>query len=195
VETVVLDWLATALGLPDTFLSSGHGGGVIQGSASEAVVVVVVAARDRYLSSLPSEEADAVRGKLLVFGSDQTHSCTQKAAMIAGVKFRAIPAEKGTWSLSGVRVREEIIKAKKEGFIPFFITATLGTTPTCAVDDLKGIAEACKEFPEIWLHIDAAVHLSPSNLYISAPPLWSNTDGSMLVQLSSARNINICLKR
>jgi aromatic-L-amino-acid decarboxylase len=64
---------------------------------------------------------------------------------------------------------EEIIKAKKEGFIPFFITATLGTTPTCAVDDLKGIADACKEFPEIWLHIDAAVYLSPSDLYISAP--------------------------
>ena len=157
VETVVLDWLAKALGLPDTFLSTGHGGGVIQGSASEAIVVVVVAARDRYLSSLPAKEADSVRGKLLVFGSDQTHSCTQKAAMIAGVKFRAIPAENGTWRLNRERVREEVLNAKREGFIPFFLTATLGTTPTCAVDDLSGIAEVCKEFPEIWLHIDAAV--------------------------------------
>jgi aromatic-L-amino-acid decarboxylase len=116
---------------------------------------------------LPKEEADAVRGKLLIFGSDQTHSCTQKAAMIAGVKFRAIPAERGTWSLSGERVREEIINAKREGFIPFFITATLGTTPTCAVDDLKGIAETCKDFPEIWLHVDAAVPLRPLP---SSPP-------------------------
>ena len=165
METVVLDWLAKALGLPDTFLSTGHGGGVIQGSASEAIVVVVVAARDRYLSSLPASEADSVRGKLLVFGSDQTHSCTQKAAMIAGVKFRAIPAEKGTWRLSGERVREEVLNAKREGFIPFFLTATLGTTPTCAVDDLCGIAEVCKEFPEIWLHIDAAVLPYPPYFY------------------------------
>ena len=159
VETVVLDWLAKALGLPETFLSTGHGGGVIQGSASEAVVVVVVAARDRYLSSLEPSKADAVRGKLLIFGSDQTHSCTQKAAMIAGVKFRAIPTERGTWSLTGERFRQAIETAKAEGYIPFFLTATLGTTPTCAVDDLEGIAEVGKDHPEIWLHVDAAVTL------------------------------------
>jgi len=157
VETVVLDWLATALGLPDSFQSAGHGGGVIQGSASEAVAVVVVAARDRYLASLEPAQADVVRGKLLVFGSDQTHSCTQKAAMIAGVKFRAIPADRGTWSLSGKQVREAIEEARAEGYIPFFLTATLGTTPTCAVDDLEGIAEVGKDYPEIWLHVDAAV--------------------------------------
>jgi aromatic-L-amino-acid/L-tryptophan decarboxylase len=160
VETVVLDWLANALGLPKTFLSTGHGGGVIQGSASEAVVVVVVAARDRYLSSLEPSQADAVRGKLLVLGSDQTHSCTQKAAMIAGVKFRAIPSEKGTWILGGTRVRQEIEAAKAEGYIPFFLTATLGTTATCAIDDLEGIAEVGKDHPEIWLHVDAAVLFS-----------------------------------
>ena len=154
---MVLDWLAKALGLPDTFLSSSRGGGVIQGSASEAIAVVVVAARDRYLSKLEPEKADATRGKLLVFGSDQTHSCTQKAAMIAGVKFRAIPADEGTWSLSGANVRQAIETAKAEGYIPFFLTATLGTTPTCAVDDLEGIAAVGKDHPEIWLHVDAAV--------------------------------------
>jgi aromatic-L-amino-acid decarboxylase len=164
VETVVLDWLAKALGLPEVFLSTGHGGGVIQGSASEAVAVVVVAARDRYLSTLPPATADAARGKLLVFGSDQTHSCTQKAAMIAGVKFRAIPAERGTWSLSGKRVREEIERAKEEGFLPFFLTATFGTTPTCAIDDLEGIAEVGKDHPEIWMHVDAAVPTLPEKL-------------------------------
>lgn len=162
---MVLDWLATALGLPQSFLSTGRGGGVIQGSASEAVAVVVVAARDRYLSSLEASKADEVRGKLLVLGSDQTHSCTQKAAMIAGVKFRAIPAERGSWSLSGARVRQEIEAAKLEGYIPFFLTATLGTTPTCAVDDLDGIAKMGKDHPEIWLHIDAAVNWRNSSIY------------------------------
>jgi len=167
VETVVLDWLATALGLPDVFLSTGHGGGVIQGSASEAVAVVVVAARDRYLSSLPPADADAARGKLLAFGSDQTHSCTQKAAMIAGVKFRAIPAERGSWRLSGKRMREAIETAKRDGFIPFFLTATFGTTATCAIDDLEGIAEVGKDYPEVWLHVDAAV-VNPSLLLLES---------------------------
>jgi len=159
VETIVLDWLAKAMGLPDEFLSTSDGGGVIQGSASEAVVVVVVAARDRYLSSLDPAEADTIRGKLVAFGSDQTHSCTHKAAIIAGVKFRAIAAEKGTWSLRGPQFRQAIETTKADGLIPFFLTATLGTTPTCAIDDLEGIAQVGKDYPEIWLHVDAAVQL------------------------------------
>ena len=36
VEMVVLDWLARMLGLPEAFLSSGSGGGVIQDSASSS---------------------------------------------------------------------------------------------------------------------------------------------------------------
>jgi aromatic-L-amino-acid/L-tryptophan decarboxylase len=157
VETVVLDWMGKAIGLPEIFLSHGKGGGVIQGTASEAVAVVVIASRDRYLATLDPAEADAVRGKLLIFGSDQTHSCTEKAAFIAGVKFRAIEAERGTWRLTGDRVREAIENAKKEGLIPVYLTVTLGTTPTCAVDDLDAIAQVGKDHPEIWLHVDAAV--------------------------------------
>src|SRR5207248_11312286 len=49
LETIVLDWLAKLLDLPACYFSSGEGGGVIQGSASEAIVTVMVAARDRYL--------------------------------------------------------------------------------------------------------------------------------------------------
>jgi hypothetical protein len=36
VETVVLDWLARMLKLPEKFLSHTKGGGAIQGTASEA---------------------------------------------------------------------------------------------------------------------------------------------------------------
>ena len=167
VETVVLDWLGKALGLPDTFLATSHGGGVIQGSASEAIAAVVVAARDRCLASFDPAQADAIRGKLLMFGSDQGHSCTQKAAVITGVKFRAIPTEKGTWRLTGAQFRQEVESAKAKGFIPFFLTATLGTTPTCAVDDLEGIAQVGKDYPDIWLHVDAAVNrfFGASNFY------------------------------
>ncbi|XP_052118635.1 tyrosine decarboxylase 2, partial [Arachis duranensis] len=47
LETIVLDWLAKALKLPHDFHSTGQGGGVIQGTASEAVLVVLLAARDK----------------------------------------------------------------------------------------------------------------------------------------------------
>ena len=47
LETHVLDWLVGMLGLPETFLSTSAGGGVIQDTASSAVLAVLLAARDR----------------------------------------------------------------------------------------------------------------------------------------------------
>ena len=47
LETLVLDWLVGMLGLPAHFLSTGSGGGVIQDTASSAVLAAMIAARDR----------------------------------------------------------------------------------------------------------------------------------------------------
>src|SRR5260370_11308990 len=44
LEQHVLDWLAEMLGLPARFRSDGTGGGVIQDSASSAVLVALTAA-------------------------------------------------------------------------------------------------------------------------------------------------------
>lgn len=44
-----MDWLAKILSLPQCFLSSGPGGGMLQGTTSEAIVTVMVAAQERYL--------------------------------------------------------------------------------------------------------------------------------------------------
>ena len=47
LETLVLDWLVPALGLPEKFLSTGSGGGVIQDTASSATLCALLAARER----------------------------------------------------------------------------------------------------------------------------------------------------
>ena len=47
LETHVLDWLVGMLGLPEKFLSSGAGGGVIQDTASSATLCALLAARER----------------------------------------------------------------------------------------------------------------------------------------------------
>lgn len=57
---------------------TGQGGGVIQGTASEAVLVVLLAARDKGLRRIGK---DAL-GKLVVYYSDQTHSAMQKACQV-----------------------------------------------------------------------------------------------------------------
>jgi aromatic-L-amino-acid/L-tryptophan decarboxylase len=47
LEQRVLDWLAQALGLPERFRLAGPGGGVIQDTASSAMVLAVIAALHR----------------------------------------------------------------------------------------------------------------------------------------------------
>ncbi len=73
---IVLDWLGKLLGLPPAFLAvgpggaRGRGGGVIQGTASEANLVALLAARARALAGRPA--ADALR--LVAYASDQAHA-------------------------------------------------------------------------------------------------------------------------
>ncbi len=166
LETVMMDWVAKLIALPDCYLSDGEGGGIIQGTASEVVVTAVVAARERLirrrLGHLPEGEdkmdkAAEMRGKLVALGSEHAHSSTQKAAIIAGTRFRAVPApEEAGFSVTAANLRKVIEECRAKGLEPFYFTATLGSTSTCAVDDLVGIAELTKEYPDIWIHVDAA---------------------------------------
>jgi len=171
LETVVMDWLAKLINLPECYLSTTHGGGVIQGSASEAIVTVMVAARDKYLRETTShltglELEDAIaykRSKLVALGSEAAHSSTQKAAQICGVRYRSIPVNKeDNFSMTGAGLETIINECKTQGLEPFFITTTMGTTNTCAVDDFTSIAEVLSRhappnvFGEIWVHVDAA---------------------------------------
>lgn len=166
LETVVLDWVAQLLGLPECYLSKGEGGGVIQGSASEAIVTVMVAARERIVrrrfegmeeGEEKEREMGAMRARLVALGSEHAHSSTHKAANIAGTKYRSVPAPKDTgFTMTGAALRRKIEGCKSQGLEPFYITATLGTTATCAIDDFEGIAEVIKDYPDIWIHVDAA---------------------------------------
>lgn len=168
LETIVLDWLAQALALPPTFTSQTHGGGVIQGSASEAIVVCMVAARERYIRrhlsartfATDEDREDAaciLRSQLVALGSDQSHSSTAKAALIAGTRYRSIPCTQRTnFSLTGAALRSKILQLQSRGLHPYYLTVTLGTTGTCAIDDFASIAAVKHDFPSIWIHVDAA---------------------------------------
>src|SRR6202162_3353021 len=83
LETHVLDWLVHMLGLPEKFLSSSTGGGVIQDTASSAALCALLAARERATGYLSNKKG--CNGKLVAYASTQTHSSLEKAAMIAGI--------------------------------------------------------------------------------------------------------------
>ncbi|XP_054800292.1 tyrosine decarboxylase 2 isoform X1 [Prosopis cineraria] len=155
LEMIVLDWLAKAFQLPTHFYSTGQGGGVIQGTASEAVLVVLLAARDKILrragkSALP---------KLVMYASDQTHSCLLKACQIGGLNpelCRLLRTDPSTnYALSPDVLCEAISNDIASGLIPFFLCATVGTTSSTAVDPLPALGKIAKS-NGIWFHVDAA---------------------------------------
>lgn len=168
LETIVMDWVAQMLVLPPGFMSKGTGGGVIQGSASEAVVTVAVAARERFVRRViekegvrGEEEAEnrmcELRGQLVALGSMESHSSTQKAAKITGTRYESIATyAKDNYSLRGAELRKMILKCRTKGLEPYFLTVTLGTTNTASVDDFAEIAAVKMDFPDIWIHVDAA---------------------------------------
>ena len=95
LDCIVMDWLGEMLKLPKSFRFSGNGGGVLQGTTCEAILCTLTAARDQMLSQVGREKME----KLVVYGSDQTHSAIQKAAKISGINpmnFRAVKTTKST---------------------------------------------------------------------------------------------------
>src|SRR5213593_953096 len=70
LETHVLDWLIKLLGLPERFKSSGAGGGVIQDTASSALLCAIVAARERATGFRSNEHG--VPAGLTAYASTET---------------------------------------------------------------------------------------------------------------------------
>ncbi|MFO0830431.1 MAG: pyridoxal-dependent decarboxylase [Phycisphaerales bacterium] len=167
LETRMLDWLGSAIGLPADFLSANPGGGgVIEGTASDAALVAMVAARKRALGARPG-------APLVAYASNQAHSSIVKAAMIAGVAggpddrvhVRLIDVD-GCFRLRVDALEAAIRQDVAAGRTPFFVCATVGTTGCTAVDPVPEIAAALGRVPSdgrgagdaarVWLHVDAA---------------------------------------
>jgi len=156
LETHVLDWLVPALGLPEKFLSTSAGGGVIQDTASSANLCALLAARERTTQFASNHRG--CDGKLVAYCSTQTHSSVEKAMKIVGLgsdNLRPIEVDQNFALRSDVLARQ-IEADKKSGLIPCFVCATIGTTSSCAIDPVREIARICREHA-LWLHVDAAM--------------------------------------
>jgi aromatic-L-amino-acid decarboxylase len=156
LETHVLDWLVAMLGLPERFLSSNTGGGVIQDTASSAVLCALLAARERATNYVNNKKG--CDGKLVAYASTQTHSSLEKAAMIAGVgveNLRLIEVDDNL-AMRPEALALQIEADQRAGLTPFFGCATVGTTSSNAMDPIGPIGEVCRQH-NLWLHVDAAM--------------------------------------
>jgi len=152
VETVVMDWLATLLGLPERFLGSG----VIQDTASSSVLCALVAALHKISGG--TVRTDGIRDRYAVYLSPESHSAGEKAVRIAGLgdaAIRVLEVDPSSLSVTADSLRAAVAADRAAGVTPLFVLATVGTTSTTAIDPVRALGELCRA-ERIWLHVDAA---------------------------------------
>ncbi len=171
LETLMLDWMRELLDLPERFHSeSATGGGVIQGSASEAVLVAILSARWRATGGAVNADGDTSR--LVAYSTAQAHSSIEKGLRIAGIgteRMRIVPHD-DSFAMVPEALAEMVRADRAAGFVPFFVNSTHGTTSSMAFDPTPEIAEICRR-ESVWLHVDGAMSgiaaLAPEHRWVN----------------------------
>jgi len=152
VETVMLDWLRQAVGLPGNFR------GVIQDSASSATLAAVLVMRERTLGWAGNREGLSRRPRLRVYCSDEVHTSVDRAIWIAGIgaeNLVRIPTRGPLRSMDPAALAAAIRADRAAGYQPAGVVACTGGTGTGACDDLAAIIEVAKAHG-LYTHVDAA---------------------------------------
>lgn len=153
LEEVTTDWVRRMLGLGDGW------SGVIQDTASSCTLIALLCARERATDH--SSNRGGLQGEerpLIVYGSGQSHSSVDKAALLAGfgrANIRHVATD-ASYAMQPAALRQQIEADLAAGLKPCTIVATTGTTATTALDPIAEIAKIAKEFG-LWLHVDAAM--------------------------------------
>lgn len=157
LETLMLDWMQELLDLPEAFRStSDSGGGVIQGSASEATLVAILSARYRATGGGVNRDGDT--SKLVAYATDQSHSSIEKGLRIAGIgtdRVRTVPHDEA-FAMRPDALRDMIVADRAAGLVPFFVNANHGSTSSMAFDPSAEIGAICRELGA-WFHVDGAM--------------------------------------
>ncbi|HEV7767436.1 MAG TPA: aminotransferase class V-fold PLP-dependent enzyme [Thermoanaerobaculia bacterium] len=143
LESNVIRWFCEIVGLPR------GSGGVLTPGGSLANFIALVTARKAMLPD------DFLRGTM--YCSNQIHHSFQKAANLAGFPYaniRELPVDE-KFRIRVDALQDAIARDRAEGWTPFLIAGSAGTTPTGAVDDLEALARVARE-EKLWFHVDGA---------------------------------------
>ena len=153
LEQRTLSWVAQMLGLPSRWF------GEITDTASASSLYALAAAREA--AGLDIRDR-GMAGRtdlppLAVYGSTQTHSSIDKAAIALGIGrqwTRQIETD-AEFRMRPDRLEGAIRADLAAGVKPLAVVATVGTTSSTSIDPVPAIADICERYG-VWLHVDAA---------------------------------------
>jgi glutamate/tyrosine decarboxylase-like PLP-dependent enzyme len=152
MEWHVLDHLTRMIGWdPESSMANFASGG------QEANHTAVAAALCRDFPQYVEVGIQGVPGKPALYVSDQTHLSFVKIAQLMGLgreAVRTVPTDEH-FAMDPRALRELVEADREAGHLPFFVTATAGTTGIGVVDSLEALADVAEELG-LWYHVDAA---------------------------------------
>lgn len=148
IEKTILNTICKMIGYPETADGTFAPGG------SMSNYMAVLMARDKYN---PTARTEGLSNKMTLYTSDASHYSIAKNAAFIGVGRHQVRRIKtnNKGELLPSDLEYQIINDIKNGFQPFFVNATAGTTVLGAFDNVEAISKVCKAH-DLWLHLDGA---------------------------------------
>jgi aromatic-L-amino-acid decarboxylase len=150
VEDRVVRWIAEILGLPASTE------GILTSGGSMANFTALAAAR-RAMAPAVREEGFAGTPPLVVYASEEAHTCVDKAVDLLGIgtkHLRGIPTDE-RFRIRVDRLREAIATDRRAGLRPAIVVGNAGSVNTGAIDPLDELADLCAR-EDLWFHVDGA---------------------------------------
>ena len=152
LEEVTISWLRQMLGVSEEF------SGVIYDTASISSLCAIAAAREAVTELRVREEGLGTSNtRLRLYCSEQAHSSIDKAVITLGIGQEGVRkiSTDPEFRMNPRSLAEAIEEDRANGWRPFCVVATVGTTSTTSIDPVPKIAEICQR-ERLWLHVDAA---------------------------------------
>ena len=150
IEGQTIRWIAEMLNYP-----TDCGGLFVSGGNMANIVGFLAGRAAKGGAEIRSKGVEGRR--LRAYCSSETHTWIQKAADIAGLGTESVRwiGVDDDFRMDVEELRSRIKEDLAAGDEPFLVAGNAGTVSTGAVDDLKKIAEVCREF-DVWFHVDGA---------------------------------------
>jgi glutamate/tyrosine decarboxylase-like PLP-dependent enzyme len=151
IERHTLGWLASKFGLPENTIATFTSGG------NEANLTAVTVALSQAFPEYDEHGVRGLKASPSLYLTDEAHHGFHKIAHMTGIGRHAVRpvATDRRLKLDVESLRRQVRQDREDGWAPFMVVGTAGTTATGVIDPLSDIAQFCRD-EKLWFHADAA---------------------------------------
>ena len=151
IERHTLAWLAERFGLPRDTVATFTSGGM------EANLSAVVVALTHAFPDYGEHGLRRLQGTPSIYLTQEAHNGFNKIAHMTGLGRRALRtvATDCHLMMDVEDLKRRVSEDRKNGFLPFMVVGTAGTTAAGIIDPLPEVGQFCRN-AGLWFHVDGA---------------------------------------